>query len=77
MAFHILISKISESEEKAIYSFYDSACPSDIGELELNKVSGTTKQLNGTNEQLYTRASTKVKKSFKSGELPKTLEWAS
>ena len=77
MAFYILINKVSESEEEAVYSFYDSAYPDDVGELVINKLTSTTKHLKGTNERFYMRAATKVIKSFKSGELPEFLEWAS
>ncbi|WNZ56013.1 hypothetical protein QT397_24755 [Microbulbifer sp. MKSA007] len=77
MAFYILINKIEESETEATYSFYDSAYPNDVGELSIDKSNGETSHTKGSNEQYYMRAATKVRKSFKSGELPNQLEWAS
>jgi hypothetical protein len=77
MAFYILVNKVSESKVEAIYSFYDTAYPNDIGELTIDKISGETSHSKGANEQFYMRAATKVRKSFKAGKLPERLEWAS
>jgi hypothetical protein len=77
MAFNILIEKVSESAVEVIYSFHDTADPAACGELRLDKTLGTIAMTKPTSEAIFQRASVKVLGSYRDGNFPDRLCWAS
>jgi hypothetical protein len=77
MAFNILIEKVAESEIEVIYSFHDTAYPAECGELRLDKRLGTIEMTKPTREAFFQRASVKVSNSYREGDFPDRLSWAS
>jgi hypothetical protein len=77
MAFYICIEKLIETPSEAVFRFYDTAYPNEVGELQLNKENGTVKMIKATREVFYVRAAHKVKVAYKTGAVPNFLEWVS
>jgi len=79
MAFYIKIEKTDEDNEKVIYSFTGDG--GNTGIFEINKISGDLNLLEGmpgdSDEAMYRRASIKILKEWKIGNLPNMTEWAS
>jgi len=77
MAFYILIDKISETDGDVHYRFYDTAFPSEVGELRLDKRTETVEMTKATREPFFRRAATKIARHFRDGDLPERTCWAS
>ena len=80
MAFYVIISKVSETPEKVVYSFGPSE--DKMGSLEFNKNDGTGKEIKAvpTNNPsaFYIRAWAKIYRHWRQeGILPEQTEWAS
>ncbi len=79
MAFYIKIEKTAETSDKAIYRFTGDGCAS--GKFSINKNSGEFELIEampGDNEQaVYRRASIKILRKWREGNLPDMTEWAS
>jgi hypothetical protein len=79
MAFYILINKVSETNNDAVYEFWENE--TDIGCLKLDKKAGKTtelRQIHSLNsEAVFIRASQRVLQHFLAGELPERTCWAS
>ncbi|KRG76312.1 hypothetical protein ABB30_09965 [Stenotrophomonas ginsengisoli] len=77
MAFYILIDKVLETESEALYRFYDTAHPDEVGELRLDKTSETIEMTKPSREVFFNRAATKIARHFREGSLPDSTCWAS
>ncbi len=77
MAFYILIDKISDTEREALFRFYDSAYPDEVGELRLDKVTETIEMTSPCRDAFFSRAATKIAQHFRDGSLPESTCWAS
>lgn len=79
MAFYIEIEKIHEDDEKACYRFTGNG--GSYGIFGIDKKSGEfslLEPLPGDDEQnVYKRASIKILREWKNGNLPEVTEWAS
>lgn len=77
MAFHIRIEKLMESDAEALFRFFDTAYPDEIGELRLDKVSGNVTMTKNCRDAFFHRAARKVKLAHEAGQLPELMTWAS
>ena len=77
MAFNILIDKISETETDVRYRFFDTAHPSEVGELRLDKVTEVIEMTQQSREAFFNRAAAKIARQFRDGSLPESTSWAS
>lgn len=79
MAIYISITKLTDNNDFADYSFSDNDKQSGV--LRLIKSSGKIELLtalpNDEKESFYQRAAYKVKKHWEAGELPEKTCWAS
>jgi hypothetical protein len=77
LAFYILIDKISESEREAFYRFYDTGYPDEVGELRLDKATGSIEMTKPSRDAFFSRAAVTVARHFRDGNLPESACWAS
>ena len=79
MAFCILINKVSETADEAVYDFWEDE--TDVGCLKLDKSVGKIIELRrlraANSEAVFTRASWKVLQHFLANEFPDKTCWAS
>ena len=79
MAFYVILLKERETLERAVYLF--GINERQLGRLEISKDNGSVQQLNPAPTDhslaLFTRASVKIYKHWKAGNLPDKTEWAS
>lgn len=79
MAFYIKIEKVGEDSEKAVYQFIGDR--EAVGKFSISKDSGELHLLEGmpgdVDEGAYRRASIKIFREWRNGNLPETAEWAS
>lgn len=79
MAFYIKIEKMEENSDTATYRF--TAHRNTTGEFSINKKTGNFNLIkempDDINQMIYQRASIKILRAWREGELPDVTEWAS